>query len=258
MHFRDAAQTHRIGLIYPSNGSYEAEFQRFAPPDITLHFTRWAWPPASWFEPNWPDKLASLAQDPELARTARLFDPINPSVVTLACTSASFGRGAGGDAEVLTAIQRGTGALASSTSTGFLAACRALSIQRVAIASIYREDVTARFIEFLAQDGIESVRHRSAGWEKLPSKGSDLTEGDVLRFAESCDHAMAQAILIPETDLLASEAIPALETRLNKVLLSAAQVTIWHAARLAGSGWDKGIGRLWSNKPQDPLPLKPA
>ncbi|MER9304286.1 arylmalonate decarboxylase [Mesorhizobium sp. M0496] len=231
----------RIGVIYPENGILEQEFEKFAPQEVTLHFTRSRWPASEWFRPNWPDRMASLADDPDIAACAKLFNQIDPAVVTFACTSASFAAGAGGDLAVLENIRRGTNAKASSTSTAYLAACSALGIKRVAIASVYVESVTRRFVDFLSGGGVETVSHQSVGWERQP----ELTAEDVFRLASECDHPDAQVILIPQTNILTSELIPLVEERLGKPVLTAIQVTVWHAVRLAGSSWDGGIGRVW-------------
>jgi maleate isomerase len=236
----------RIGVIYPSNGVYEAEFEKFAPEDVTLHFTRWRWPHPEWFRPNWPDRMASLADDPGIATCATLFEAINPMVVTFGCTSASFAGGAGADVAVLENIRRGTNALASTTSTAYLAACAALRVERVAIASVYRKEVTQRFVEFLAGGGVKTTSHQSVGWERQPDDDHRLTTEDVCRLAGECDHPDAQAILIPETNILTTQAIPMIEDRLGKPVLTAIQVTVWHAARLAESIYREGIGRIWS------------
>jgi maleate isomerase len=239
-------KTRRVGVIYPSNGVYESEFEKFAPDDVTLHFTRWRWPHPEWFRPNWPDRMASLADDPAIAVAAALFDPIDPLVVTFGCTSASFAGGAGADAAVLENIRRGTKALASSTSTAYLAACEALGVRRVAIASVYKPEVTQRFVEFLGGGGVETTLHRSVGWERQPDDDHRVTTDDVCRLASECDHPEAQAVLIPETNILTTEAIPIAEERLGKPVLTAIQVSVWHAALLAGSAWKGGIGRLWA------------
>jgi maleate isomerase len=236
----------RIGVIYPSNGVYESEFDAFAPEDVTLHFTRWRWPDRNWFRPNWPDRMASLADDPGIATCATLFDQIDPAVVTFGCTSASFGGGAGADIPVLENMRRGTKAKVSTTSTAYTAACHALGVERVAIASVYREDVTRRFVEFLAHAGVETVSHRSVGWEGQPDDDHRLTTEDVCRLARECDVPSAQAVLIPETNILTTDAIPLSEKELGKPVLTAIQVTVWHAVRLAGSEWTGGIGQVWS------------
>lgn len=232
----------RIGILYPSNGIYDAEFSRFAPEGVSVHLTRWRWPDADWSRPEAPDMMAALAHDPQIAASAALFDQIDPAVVTLGCTSVSFAAGADGDAAVLQTIGRGTKARPSSTSTGFAAACHALGARRVAIASVYRESLTQRFIDFLGSRGIEVVSHFSDNWAHDPTR---MTGEDLLALSKAGDSAAAQAILMPETNIVTSDAIPFLEERLGKPVLTAIQVTVWHAARLAGISPSDGIGAVW-------------
>lgn len=239
----------RIGVIYPDNGVYDAEFSRFAPADVTVHLTRLPWPEPTWFRPHWAERMASLAHDPALTQAAALFTSIAPAAVTYACTSASFAGGGGGDEPVLASLRRGTAAPVSTTATAFVAACQALDIDRVAIASVYRAEITERFVAFLAAAGIVTVAHTSAGWERQPDDEHRLTDADVCRMATASDHPMAGAVLIPETNIHTSAAIPRLENILGKPVISAVQVTVWHAARLARSGIHRGIGHLWQVAP---------
>lgn len=231
----------RIGIIYPSNGIYELEFIKFAPEHVSLHFTRWRWPQRDWSTADAPDVMGGLARDPEIASCAALFEQIQPSVVTLGCTSVSFAAGPSGDIAVLDNIRRGTTAIPSSTSTAFLAACRALGAERIAVASVYRENLTQHFNEFLEHGGHRVISHKSDNWARDPVR---MTGEELADLAEASDHPRAQAVLLPETNIHSSGAIPLIEKRLKKPVLTAVQVTVWHAVRLAGSDWTGGIGLL--------------
>jgi maleate isomerase len=232
----------RIGIIYPSNGIYDLEFFAFASSRTSSHITRWHWPKLDWTRPDAPDIMAELARDPGIAECASLLDRVEPAVVTFACTSVSFAAGAAGDLPVLENISRGTSARPSSTSTGFLAACSALAADRVAIASVYRESLTERFADFLEYGGVSVVSSKSDNWIREPSH---MTAEDLSDFAAASDHPAAQAILLPETNIHTSAAISAIEARLGKPVLTAIQVTVWHAVRLAGLDDADGIGALW-------------
>ena len=238
-------ETQRIGILYPSNGVYDLEFHRFAPAGASVHLTRWPWPNHDWSRLDALEMMAALASDPQLTACAALFDQIRPAVVTLACTSVSFAAGARGDAAVLAAIRRGTAAKASSTSTAFAAACHGLGAERVAIASVYRENLTQRLVEFLEQEGVRVASHKSDSWSRDPTRMSTV---ELVEFSISSDAPDAQALLIPETNIATSDAIPVIEERLGKPVLTAVQATVWHAARLAGMADESGIGKIWSAK----------
>lgn len=234
----------RIGVIYPENGIYDAEFARFAPPDASVHLTRLSWPDPDWFYPDRVERTASLAHDSAITDAARLFVQIAPAAVTYACTAVSFAGGPGGDQPVLAALSRGTSAPVSTAATAFVAACHALGIDRVSIASVYRAELTARFVAFLDAAGITTIAHASEGWNRQPDDDHRLTSADLHRMAAACDRRGAQAVLIPETNIHTSTAIPRLEAALGKPVISAIHATVWHAARLAGSRASTGIGCL--------------
>ncbi|OAP26835.1 Arylmalonate decarboxylase [Amycolatopsis sp. M39] len=234
----------RIGVIYPENGVYDAEFARFAPPDVSVHLTRLPWPDPDWFRPDRAERTAGLANDPAITSAARLFVQIAPAAVAYACTAVSFAGGPGGDQPVLAALRRGTAAPVSTAATAFVAACHALGVDRVSIASVYRAELTDRFVAFLDAAGIGTAAHTSEGWDRQPDDDHRLTGADLHRMALACDRRAAQAVLIPETNIHTSTAIPHLEATLGKPVISAIHATVWHAAHLAGSRASTGIGCL--------------
>ena len=56
---------------------------------------------------------------------------------------------------------------------------------------------------------------------------------EVLRFACANDHPDAEAVLIPDTALHTVDFLPELEAAVGKTVLTANQVTMWEALRLA-------------------------
>ena len=63
---------------------------------------------------------------------------------------------------------------------------------------------------------------------------SALIERDeVLRFARANDHPGAEAVLVPDTALHTAGFLPELEAAVGKTVLTANQVTMWEALRLA-------------------------
>ena len=73
----------------------------------------------------------------------------------------------------------------------------------------------------------------------------------VLRFALENDHPDAQAVLIPDTALHTVAFLSELEAHLGKTVLTANQVTMWEALRLAGRLTPQSnLGRLLESTPQ--------
>ena len=67
----------------------------------------------------------------------------------------------------------------------------------------------------------------------------------MLRFARANDHPDAEAVLIPDTALHTVGFLSELETAVGKTVLTANQVTMWEALRLANRlTQQSGLGRL--------------
>lgn len=161
-----------------------------------------------------------------------------------ACASGSFVFGLEGARRQAQDLADTLGVPSSSTSLAFLSACKALGLRRVAVAATYPEELSKAFRTFLESDGIEVVHMGCLGvWT---GDDSALIEHDeVLRFARANDHAEAEAVLIPDTALHTTGFLPELETTVGKTVLTANQVTMWEALRLADRLTPQiGLGRL--------------
>ncbi|MEX2374980.1 MAG: maleate cis-trans isomerase [Dehalococcoidia bacterium] len=150
-----------------------------------------------------------------------------------ACTSGSFVFGWEGSRLQAREIEEFLGIPASSTSIAFVSAARKLGLSRVAVAATYPEDVSLRFEEYLGEAHISVVALGSEDIVTAAEVGV-LDRERVLSFIVSRDHPEAQGVLVPDTALHTIEWLPELEARLGKPVLTANQVTMWEALRLAG------------------------
>ena len=166
------------------------------------------------------------------------------TVCLWACTSGSFVFGLEGARRQAQDLADALGVPSSSTSLAFLSACKALGLRRVAVAATYPQELTKAFHDFLEADGLEVVHMGCLSvWT---GDDSALIERDaVLRFARANDHPDAEAVLIPDTALHTASFLSELETAVGKTVLTANQVTMWEALRLAKRLTPQsGMGRL--------------
>ena len=178
-------------------------------------------------------ELLDLGSPERLANGAELLAPHEPSAVVWACTSGSFVYGPAGADEQVRNLAARAGVPASSTSLAFVSALEHLGITKVAVAASYPSDVAGLFREYLAAAGIEITSFTSAGIVTAAEVGH-LNHEQVLAMAAANDHDGAQALLIPDTAMRTIALIDDLEQQLGKPVLTANQVTIWEALRLAG------------------------
>jgi maleate cis-trans isomerase len=171
------------------------------------------------------------------------------AAVVWACTSGSFVYGWDGARAQARKLAERAGVPASSTSLGFVHAVREVGVQRVCIAATYPDDVAARFVDFLADAGV-AVSDLSTSGIMTATEAGDMTVDDVLRMVSAADGRDAEAVLVPDTALHTVELLPHLEQACGKPVLTANQVSMWEALRLAGrNDVEAPVGRLFAPVP---------
>ncbi|MDE2726652.1 MAG: decarboxylase [Gemmatimonadota bacterium] len=170
--------------------------------------------------------------------------PQDVDICMWACTSGSFVFGVEGARRQAQDLADALGVPSSSTSLAFLSACKVLGLRKVTVAATYPEELSKAFRSFLEADGLEVVHMGCL--EVWTGDESALIERDeVLRFARANDHPDAEAVLIPDTALHTVGFLSELETAVGKTVLTANQVTMWEALRLANRlTKQSGLGRL--------------
>ncbi len=219
----------KIGILYPLY-SAEDDYPRLAaalqpPVEVQVIHTD---------SPNLhriDESLITGSREYLLAGAAEL-RPHNVAVCLWACTSASFAFGVEGAQRQAQDLVDALGVPASSTSLAFLSASKALGLKRVAVAATYPEELSNAFRAFMETGGVEVIHMGCLGvW--TGDEVALIERDEVLRFACANDHPEAEAVLIPDTALHTVDFLPELEAAVGKTVLTANQVTMWEALRLA-------------------------
>ena len=233
----------RLGFLYP-DFSAEDDYPRIAamlqPPieAIVVHTSIGE-------DAHRPDALRDTGAIWRLLEGAEQLRAHMPAAAMWACTSGSFVFGLEGATAQAKAIQDSLGIPVSSTSLAFVSAVRALGLKRVAIAATYPDDVAQLFQQLLADSGIATVSRGAL--EIITGVEVGTVEKDrVIAHARAYDHPDAEAILMPDTALHTVAFLDELESATGKTVLTANQVTVWEAMRLAGRVTpQQGLGRLF-------------
>ncbi|MGI5197783.1 maleate cis-trans isomerase family protein [Streptomyces sp. CA-288835] len=195
------------------------------------------------------DALLEMGSAARLAAGVEELRLSGAEAVVWACTSGSFVYGWEGAHEQVRTLALAAGMPASSTSFAFVHAIREIGARRVAIAATYPEDVAALFSAFLKDAGIEVVSVRGSGIITAAEVGTWGAD-EVLTMARQGDHPDAEAVLLPDTALHTASHLPALEKALAKPVLTANQVTVWEALRLADRRVNAPeLGMLFTREP---------
>ncbi|WNG83300.1 Asp/Glu racemase [Mycobacterium sp. ITM-2016-00316] len=216
-----------IGVVVPYDFALDRELWRWLPDDVSLHVTRMPHAPM-------PATLemAVHISDPETAAQSVIdVSAVSPLVMAYACTSGSFVGGPLAE-RALVAAMRGAGALAALTTSGaLLEALRHLAITRIATATPYTADLTVGLTAFLGESGIEVTAASGLG---LISDIWTVPHEVTMQLVRETDTDDADAVFISCTNMPTYDVIAALEAELHKPVLTANQVTMWHALSLIG------------------------
>ncbi|WP_369169609.1 decarboxylase [Streptomyces sp. R28] len=195
------------------------------------------------------DALLRMGAAERLAEGVEALRLTGAEAVVWACTSGSFVYGWEGAHEQVRALARTAGMPASSTSFAFVHAVRELGVRRVAVGATYPDDVAGLFAQFLTAGGAEVAAVSDSGIITAAEVGT-WGEAEVFALAKEADTADAEAVLLPDTALHTAAHIPALEAELGKPVLTANQVTVWEALRLADRRVNApAMGALFTREP---------
>ena len=218
-----------LGLIVlKEDETLEQDMRRLLPSDVQLHVSRVPSGKAVTRE-------TLAAMEAELPAAARLFpSAARFDAVGYGCTSGTAVIGAPRVAEL---IRAGT-ATKSVTEpvSALLAACAALGVRRLAFLSPYIAEVSSRLRDVLAEAGVISPVFGSFD-EAEEAKVARIDTASVIEAATELGRAPeAEAVFLSCTNLRTLDAIPEIERRTGKPVLSSNLVLGWHLCRLAGLG----------------------
>lgn len=221
---------HTIGFLYPGFGAEDdyPYMESLFNGDVKLKLIH----TSVGVDAHEVNALLDLGSSERLAEGAAELQADNPTSVMWACTSGSFVFGLEGAKEQAQGVQDIIKVPTSSTSLAFAEAIRHLNFTKVAIAATYPDDVSRRFKTFLQDAGIDVVSLVSHDVETAALAGG-LSDSEVIALALSNNPEEAEVVLLPDTAMHTARIIPDLEKALGKPVLTANQVTLWQALRLA-------------------------
>jgi maleate isomerase len=233
----------RIGVLLPStNTVVEADFQRLGQIGISVHGHRLRIPDGELTEDCLDQMNADLDQAIETLATAHV------DIMVYACTSGSFYKGAGWDTDVLSRIERKGGVPGVATSPAVTAALNHLGGGAISVVTPYPDWTNRRLAAYFSQQGftVLGVAGDARATEGGHSHINDQEPERIAAFGgDHCD-AAARILFCSCTAWRSFEAVNALETKLERPVVTANQATIWATLRTLGAqGPVRNAGRLF-------------
>jgi maleate isomerase len=231
----------RIGfLVPPGNPTVEPEMAELTPPGVSVHFTRMhAEGPAG---THAGQEERNRSQVDSIPACVRLLAMVSPSVIVLAHTATSYTLGSEREAALVAEMEKVSRARFITAFGSVLAALTHLGVKRIAYATPYSAEMTARGAQHLEKCGITVVNSgHLADVKNIYEENSERA----YTIARQVDRPEAEAIFLSGVGMPTLDALKLLEEDTGKPVISAASAMMWHALRTAGvrHGFT-GYGRL--------------
>jgi len=234
----------RIGvLVPPGNPTVEPELYRMAPSGVSVHFARLdssSSASAPGAHGGMEDRTQAYVDS--LPAVAPVLGAVNPAIVALAFTAASYSNGFAREAALADRIASLTGSPALTAAQAILAALEHLGVKRLALGTPYPESISAMGRAYWEAAGLTVV-----GYARLIGVTNiyDESEERAYRLARQADVPDADAVLLSGTGLPTIGVLELLERDLGKPVVSSNQALLWRALRMAGVREPvPGFGRL--------------
>ena len=234
----------RIGvLVPPGNPTVEPELYRMAPSGVSVHFARLdssSSASAPGAHGGMEDRTQAYVDS--LPAVAPALGAVNPAIVALAFTAASYSNGFAREAALADRIASLTGSPALTAAQAILAALEHLGVKRLALGTPYPESISAMGRAYWEAAGLTVV-----GYARLIGVTNiyDESEERAYRLARQADVPDADAVLLSGTGLPTIGVLELLERDLGKPVVSSNQALLWRALRMAGVREPvPGFGRL--------------
>jgi maleate isomerase len=237
----------RFGVLtHDDSAISESELWTMAPEGVSLHTSRIFFADlATYADPPGPEEATDLL--------ARL--PLQ--AIIYAWTVGSYLLGTAGEEELVHRVaEHAHGIPVLMSAPAATAGFRALEAERIALvhAPFFTDDFDQKGVAYFEERGFEVVHasHMTPSVEvPHPNTGSVAKPAEIYEWVRSHVPPAAQAVFIGGNAVRAIGVIAALEEDLRRPVLTANQVSLWHALRTAGTeARVDDYGQLFSLSPK--------
>jgi maleate isomerase len=221
----------RLGVLtHDDSAISESELWTMAPAGVSLHTSR------VFFA-----DLATFADPPGPESATDLLARLPLQAIIYAWTVGSYLLGQAGEHELVSRVeQHSNGVPVLMSAPAAAAGFRALGAERIALihAPFFTDDFDEKGAAYFQERGFEvaHVSHLMPPTEvPHPNTGSVASPAEIYEWVRRHVPASAQAVFIGGNALRAIGVIAALEEDLSRPILTANQVSLWFALRVAGT-----------------------
>lgn len=149
-------------------------------------------------------------------------------------SSITFFNGAEFNQSLTDKVTEHTGLPATTQSNGLLDGLRHVNARRVAVATAYTDEVTARLKVFLEEHGFEVVSAKGLGYVRIPEGAATQPILHELGEAAYAEGSRADALVMSCGALRTLDLLVPLEGSIGVPVVSSTPHGLWHCARMLG------------------------
>ena len=221
----------RLGVLtHDDSAISESELWTMAPDGVSLHTSRVFF-----------GDLATFADPPGPENATELLARLPLQAIIYAWTVGSYLLGTAGEKKLVSRVeQHSRGIPVVMSAPAAAAGFRAMQAERIALihAPFFTDDFDQKGVAYFQERGFEVV-HVSHMMPPIgvphPNTGSVASAAEIYEWVRSHVPSSAQAVFIGGNGLRAIGVIAALEEDFGLPILTANQVCLWYALRLAGA-----------------------
>ena len=230
----------QIGILTPHVDFVpESEFQAMAPDGVSIHSARvllGVIAPGGQISPKiGPDAVRAFAEPPFVDEAISLLSEVPLQVIVYAFTSSSYLLGMAADITMRERLERRAAKIPLVIpAEAAIAALRSLDCKRVALVHPpwFPAELDKLGANYFQQQGFEVVAHAPA--ESLRTDFGEIIPDELYEWTVNHVPATAEAVFMGGNGMRAIGVIAALEQQLGIPVLTANQVALWQALRIAG------------------------
>lgn len=217
----------RIGLMVPStNTTMEPDFNRMAPPGVSVHSARLLTEREATFE-----TLIKMEKETDLA--ARGLATCQPGAIVYGCTSGTFIKGPSWNKEIVRNLTKLTGIPTVTTAGSMIAALKAARLKRISVVTPYVRRTNEQLVKFLEIQGVRVLALET--FDMLDQfDHAKIEPWQIYELARKAHRRQVQGLFIACTQMRALDVLDPLEQDLGVPALSATQATMWNTLKTLG------------------------
>ena len=219
----------RLGVVVPfSNTNLEPDMTMLCPPGVSVHFAR-----AGGYDLDAvPDEHQMRHySDAPFEEVVDSLLGCRPDVMLYGCTSATLAQGPEFDETFRRRIEARAAVPVVTAASAVVDALRDLEIERFAFSSPYVASLNDLAVSFIEAFGFRCVGRADTATPLGNDEVAALTPENVAALARDADCPQAEAIVLSCTDMRAAEAVPGIEARQGKPVVTSNQAMMYAALK---------------------------